>query len=72
MEELTDRSTRQEAVRYFIDQVGIEVEALAVARGSMCDGRAMFAISLGDKKFRTPFFVEIDLKTHQKILMRPE
>jgi hypothetical protein len=72
MDEDADRTMRDVAVAFFVQEIGVKIEEIVVARGTICNGHALFAFSKPEDKFRKPFFVEVDLDTQRKVLMRPE
>jgi hypothetical protein len=68
----SDRNPSQEEVaQFFISEVGVDVKSVHVARGSLCAGVILFAISLDDGEFRHPFFVEVEPNSKRMRLLRP-
>lgn len=70
LEEETDRTMRDDVIRFFVEHLGEEVTQLTITRGSMCEGRVVFAIRLPGQE-HAPFFVETEIGRKQRKLIRP-
>lgn len=65
----TEETLRPQAISFFLQEVGIDVKKLTVARGSRCEGKVIFAMMVDEDL--EPFLVSIDPTNAEKKLIRP-
>ena len=66
-------SRRQEALKYFRNEIGEPIAELSIDSGVICEGDEIFTFNIWNGGVPTgPFFVRTNVKTGEQRLWRPE